>query len=154
MTETLKFKVEVTAEYWNKVPEYLISIHDANSNFVAGMTESCYISGQHAEYEFDASLVPGTYSLRVALLNKGNGDTVVEQGKIVKDLRLNVHRVSIGGVDLHMLIQKAGVYLLDKPQEFDGQIITRIPGAINMGWNGYYSLIFTSPYYHWLLENL
>lgn len=150
MVEQLEFKIRLSASYWNKVPEYLISIVP---RIELGVRQFSAATGANEDIEFAVGLEPGQYQLRVALLNKQDSDTVVENGVIVRDMRLNVERITVNGTRLPMIASSA-TYFLDSAREFQGQVIDHIPQAVNMGWNGYYQLPFAVPFYPWFIENL
>ena len=66
---------------------------------------------------------------------------------------LNIDDITIDDISLGNLLWSAE-YLLDTPQTYNGQTITKLDSCVNLGWNGSYSLKFTSPFYLWLLENM
>jgi hypothetical protein len=66
---------------------------------------------------------------------------------------LNIDDIVIDDISLGHLLWSAD-YLLDHPQEYQGQTITKLDNCVNLGWNGTYVINFTSPFYVWLLEKL
>ena len=153
MREAVSFKIGVSASYWNKVPRYLISICDAAGACIATTDElEATETTTYTTIEFDKE--PGNYELRIELLNKSPKDTVVSMGNIVNDMLLNVDSIEYDGIELEHLVSTASIYRLKSPQVYNNQTITELAKCVNLGWNGYYSLPFTSPVHEWLLENL
>jgi len=66
---------------------------------------------------------------------------------------LNIDDITIDDISLGNLLWSAE-YILDEPQEYNGKIIDHLDHCVNLGWNGAYTLKFTSPFYVWLLEKL
>lgn len=150
-TETLKFKVGLSATYFNNKPEYSIHIdsREVCRNFVSVESDELFY------IEFDADISEDTeHNLVIKLHNKIDADTVVDNGQIVKDTLLNVKSIEIDDIDLGSLIWSNSVYKPDHPQKFNNEIITELKNCVNLGWNGSYILSFTSPFYIWLLENI
>jgi hypothetical protein len=152
-TETLKFKVGLSGTYWgDKTPEYSISI-GATTYIKGNISEA---SGQVTYIEFDAELNEGTHQLKISLLNKDASTDVVkdENDQVVKDILLNIESIEIDDIDIGFIRYTNSVFHLDKKQLYQGTIIDSIPSCVNLGFNGAYTLEFTSPFYLWLLENL
>lgn len=144
-TETLSFKITLSAVFWEKLPEYSIYVNDELKirDTVAG-DEKTLIS-------FDHQLSPGPAQLRIQLHNKTSSDTQTENGAIVKDMLLNIDDIVIDDVPLGNVIRQ-GNYYLDHPQQYQGEVINSLKGCVNLGWNGTYVLDFSIPFYHWLLD--
>ena len=99
--------------------------------------------------EFECEIPEGDNTLEIKLLNKEDSDTVQNEDKsaIVKDMLLNVESLEIDDIDLDSLKWTASKFVpvdTTKPT---------LESCVNLGWNGTYSLTFTSPFYLWLLEN-
>ena len=95
----------------------------------------------------------GQHELKIRLENKTINDTVIENSEVVKDMLLNIDDITIDDISLGNLLWSSE-YILDKPQEYNGNTIDHLDGCVNLGWNGTYVLKFTSPFYIWLLEKL
>lgn len=145
--ESLNFKLQLGATFWNKLPEFSIYVND---NLIQ---KGAVDQTGKIVVEFDHELSEGVNSLRIQLTNKEPTDTVIENGEIVKDMLLNIDNITIDGISLDQLLHNS-YYILDQEQSFNGQKITRMDSCINLGWNGTYVLEFSSPFYIWLLENL
>lgn len=146
--ETLDISVTIRGEFWDNRPEFslwfdgeMINSHTLTS------TESYTIN-------FARTLAPGDHVIDIRLLNKTPADTVVDKNNnIIKDMILSVEDIVIDDISLDHLLWQAE-YLLDRPQQFNGNTIDNLPGCVDLGWNGTYRLTFTSPFYIWLLERL
>lgn len=149
--ETLKFKVGLSATYFNNKPEYSVHI-DSNEicrNVVSVESDEIFY------IEFSADLSENSdHNLVIKLHNKTDTDVVVDNGQIIKDTLLNIKSVEIDDIDLGSLIWSNSIYKPDHPQKFNNEIITELKNCVNLGWNGSYILPFTSPFYIWLLENI
>jgi len=144
--ETLKFVVNLGAEYWDYKPQFSIWVDD----HVIVQTE--FDSTPHI-VKFERTLDEGDHTLKIRLENKKAQDTVVENGEIVKDMLLNIDDIEIDDISLGNLLWSAE-YILDHPQEYKGNTINHLDGCVNLGWNGTYVLKFSTPFYVWLLEKL
>lgn len=156
--DELTFKIGLSGTYWNKVPTYLISIVNADGSFAAGMHDCAAISktsGEVEYIEFTAALPDdGEYVLHIALCDKDWTDTIHENGTILKDMLLNIESIEIDNIDLGTLRHTASKFVLDIAQEYNDQVISELKNCVNLGWNGHYTIAFTTPLHYWLLENL
>jgi hypothetical protein len=146
--ETVHFKLGIGATYWKKVPQYSILLND---NVIKENASIDTPSDEFEYVEFDADLVEDeTYVLKIRLENKDNSDTVENEDKtaILQDMLLNIHSLEIEEIDLGELIRTHTVFVADDPAR------PELKNCVNLGWNGTWSLPFTSPFYIWLLENL
>ena len=154
--ENLHFRIGLSGT-GEKLPEFKISV---------GGTEYVHstLSVNHAvEYfEFDAEIIEGAHSLDIAFLNKKVQDTRLDtDGNIVEDLLLNIDSIEIDDIDIGNLKWTASVYTPLYPESYKQhvlssgqQISNEVKNCVNLGWNGTWSLPFTSPVYIWLLENI
>lgn len=151
--ETLHFKIGLSGSTNKKFPEFQIIVDD--TVITQGNVKT--LAGDAEYIEFDSELTEGTHELKVKFLNKTAGDTTIFDGKIVEDLLLNIESICIDGVDLDSLIWTASIYRPDYPDEYldeQQKSITEIKNCVNLGWNGEWSMKFSSPFYIWLLDNL
>ena len=144
--ETLKFVVNLGAEYWEHKPQFSIWVDDN----VVIQTE--FNTAPHV-VKFERKLDEGDHTLKIRLENKTAQDTLIENSEIVKDMLLNIDDITIDDISLGNLLWTAE-YILDNPQEYKGNTINHLDGCVNLGWNGTYVLKFTTPFYVWLLEKL
>lgn len=145
--ESLNFDIALSGTYWSRKPEYSVSIN--NTEYASGTV------AEHTNIEFTADLAKdSSHVLQIRLLNKTPHDTVTDNGVIVQDMLLNIHSIQINRVDLGLLLWSHSRYWLDTPRMYNGQITAYLDRCVNLGWNGTYELKFSTPFYHWLLDNL
>jgi len=145
--ETLKFVVTLSATFWERRPQFSIWLDD---HIIIQSEIPDILSHPIA---FERAISEGTHSLKIRLENKTTADTVIENSNIIKDMLLNIDDITIDDISLDNLLWSAE-YRLDDPQEYNGKTITHLDSCVNLGWNGTYTLNFTSPFYIWLLEKL
>jgi hypothetical protein len=145
--ENLNFSISLTGTYWNKKPQFSVWLDDHV------VIQSEIASAAEQIVSFERRVDEGEHELKIRLENKTNDDTVVENGEVVKDMLLNIDDITIDDISLGNLLWSAE-YVLDRPQLYKGQEIDHLDGCVNLGWNGTYTLKFTSPFYIWLLEKL
>lgn len=145
--ENLNFVIRLSGTFWDRRPQFSVWLDDhvVIQSEIAGAAEQIV--------SFDRSVSEGPHELKIRLENKTNGDTVVENGEVVKDMLLNIDDITIDDISLGNLLWSAE-YVLDRPQLYKGQEIDHLDGCVNLGWNGTYVLKFSSPFYIWLLEKL
>jgi hypothetical protein len=146
-TEKLHFKVGLSGTYWKKVPIYSVLVNDLiifTKNKITNPTDE-------VEYiEFDAEVAEGTATLHIRLENKDWTDTVQndDKTKILKDMMLNIVSIEIDDISLGNLVYTKSIFVGDHRDRPD------LDKCVNLGWNGTWTLEFTSPFYIWLLENI
>jgi hypothetical protein len=145
--ENLKFKINLTGTFWDRRPQFSVWLDDHV------VIQSEIASESEQIVDFERRISEGPHSLKIRLENKTNSDTVVENDKVIKDMLLNIDDITIDDISLGNLRWSAE-YKLDNPQEYQGKTIDHLDGCVNLGWNGTYTLNFTSPFYIWLLEKL
>lgn len=144
-TELLNFSILLSSTNWGKLPQFSIWLDD--ELITQGSADST------PEYIIFARIVtPGNHILKIRLENKTPSDTKIANGVIVNDMLLNIDRITIDDVDLG-LIATTAKYILDHPQQYNGNVITELNHCVNLGWNGTYVLAFRSPFYLWFLES-
>jgi len=145
--ENLSFQISLTGTFWDRRPQFSVWLDDHV------VIQSEIASSAEQIVSFERKVGEGEHELKIRLENKTNSDTVIENGQVVKDMLLNIDDITIDDISLGNLLWSAE-YVLDRPQEYKGQIIDHLDGCVNLGWNGTYILKFTSPFYVWLLEKL
>ena len=156
-TEKLKFKLELYATMWDKPPIADISI-DSKNYFKEEITST---NDKPTIIEFEHELEEGkSYSLIIDRLGKNKTQTIVEDGKIVKDQLLHIKSVEIDEIDIGSLIYE-GVYKPKYPKQWaiqqteaGNKLPETLKNVTKMGHNGTWTFTFESPFYIWLLENL
>ena len=156
-TEKLKFKLELYATMWDKPPIADIKINE-KSYFKEEITS---IKDKPTIIEFEHEFEENKSSnLIIDRLGKDKKQTIVEDGKIVKDQSLHIKSIEIDEIDIGSLIYD-GVYKPNYPEpwatqqaEAGNKLPETLKNVTQMGHNGTWTLTFTSPFYMWLLENL
>lgn len=147
-TETLTFKISLTGTYWSKKPNFSIFLNDELIEQKDIENESVH------EIVFERGVAEDQeHELKIRLNNKQDEDTIIENTQIVKDMILNIDGIEIDDVDIGNLRWSAD-YKLDQAREYNGKQTDHIDNCVNLGFNGTYTLKFTSPFYIWLLEKL
>jgi hypothetical protein len=147
-TETLTFKISLTGTYWSKKPNFSIFLNDELIEQKDIENESVH------EIVFERGVTEDQeHELKIRLNNKQDEDTIVENNQIVKDMILNIDGIEIDDVDIGNLRWSAD-YKLDQAHEYNGKQTDHMDNCVNLGFNGTYTLKFTSPFYVWLLEKL
>jgi hypothetical protein len=145
--EKLSFVVALSGTFWERRPQFSIWLDDSQ------VVSSEIVSAAQQEIKFERTIDEGLHSLNIRLENKNNSDTVLSNGEVVKDMLLNINDIMIDDISLGNLLWSAE-YILDNPQQYKGQTVTKLDNCVNLGWNGTYILKFSSPFYIWLLEKL
>lgn len=148
LIETLDFEVTVSGMYWDKKPQYSIWMDDQQ------IIHSAINDTSPQTHKFKYLANSGSCCLKIRLENKTSQDTVVENGEVIKDMLLNIDNIKIDDISLDMLMWTETHFVLDEPHEYQGKTITQLDNCVNLGWNGSYTLDFTSPFYNWLLEKV
>ena len=142
--EKLHVKLGLSGTYWEKKPQYRVSVNDQ-------VYADAIISGASdlVEYvEFDVEYATDSAVLKIELLNKENSDTIENSDKtaIVKDMLLNIVSVEIDEINLGQIPFNLSEY------HPSGQTAIVVKNCVNLGWNGAWTLTWTNPFYLWLLE--
>jgi hypothetical protein len=156
-TEKLKFKLELYATMWDKPPIANIKINE-KSYFNKEITST---EDKPTIIEFEHELEEGkAYNLIIDRSNKNKKQTIVEDGKIVKDQLLHIKSVEIDEIDIGSLVYE-GIYKPEYPEpwatqqaEAGNKLPETLKNVTQMGHNGTWTFTFDSPFYMWLLENL
>jgi len=147
MSEKLGFSVKVSGTFWDKRPSYSILLDD---DLIIEST----INGVESDiHNFEKELDQGPHVLKIRLNNKESSDTILENGKIVKDMLLNIESITIDDISLNHLMWESK-FVLDQPHLYQGQTVEHLDRCVNLGWNGTYMLAFESPFYLWLLDKI
>ena len=145
--EKLSFVVTLSGTFWDRRPQFSIWLDDH------AVIQSEIVSEALQPVIFEHTIDEGPHTLKIRLENKTTADTVIENGEVVKDMLLNIIDITIDDISLGNLLWSAE-YVLDDKQIYNGKEIDHLDGCVNLGWNGTYTLRFSSPFYIWLLEKL
>ena len=156
-TEKLNFKLELFATYHDVPPYAEVLINDTSyfKDFIKGTKEKPTI----IQFQHDAT--EGLrYALKIQRSGKKVSQTVVEDGKIVKDQILHINAIEIDDISIGNLIFE-GVYTPEYSRKwYEENLIkgTTLPHSYknskDLGYNGLWNFEFSSPFYMWLLDNL
>lgn len=147
MSEKLPFSIKISGTFWDKRPNYSIILDDET------VVESTINGVEPETHNFEKELSEGPHVLKIRLNNKEPSDTRLEDGKIVKDMLLNVEGIIIDDISLDHLLWESK-FVPDQPRLFQGQTVDHLDGCVNLGWNGTYMLDFETPFYLWLLDKI
>ena len=145
--EKLSFVVSLSGTFWEKRPQFSIWLDDHQV-----VQSEIPDTGCHP-FAFERTIDEGEHTLKIRLENKTDADTNIRNGEVIDDMLLNIDDITIDDISLGNLLWSAE-YIPDKKQTYKGQEIDHLDGCVNLGWNGTYTLKFTSPFYIWLLEKL
>ena len=156
-TEKLKFKLELYATTWDKPPHVEVIINDKSffKDDIRGTEDKPDI------IEFEHELQENEkYELKIVRSGKTNSQTVVENGKMIKDQLLHIKYIEIDEIDIGPLVYE-GEYTPEYPEpwatqqrEAGNDLKDSFKNVTQMGFNGIWKFRFASPFYMWLLENL
>jgi hypothetical protein len=146
-TEHIKFRIGLSGTYWDKKPQYVISLNDelvSEGYITSASNDVQYIEFTHTLVEEQS------YKLQIRFANKTDSDVVQNEDctEILKDMLLNIVSIEIDDIDIENLRFSASEYVPDDPKW------PAITDCVNLGWTGTYILRFSSPFYLWLLENM
>jgi hypothetical protein len=103
-------------------------------------------------FEYDFVDTDGDRQLRFVMKNKTQAHTTIDaDGNILSDCRICIENLSFDEIQLRQIFLDHAVY----EHDFNGttdKIQDRFYGE--MGCNGTVTLVFTTPVYLWLLENM
>jgi len=152
--ETLHFKIGLSGSSPHKQPEFRISVNDKeyfNQSLTGSVNETEF-------FEFDVEIEEGDQFLQIDLCNKLTQDTQKdENGNITTDLLLNVDYIEVDEIELTTIKWTHSEYKPNYPKMYklvNPDSPESIKNCVNLGWNGRWTLPFTSPFYFWLLENI
>ena len=156
-TEKLKFKLELYSNYWDLAPIAEVLIND-ESKFIIEVRST---ADNPTVIEFEHELQNDEqYQLHIKRSNKQKGQTVIENGNIIKDQALLIKNIEIDEIDLGTMLFE-GYYAPEYPEPWATQqreqgkhLPNKFKNATQLGHNGTWTLTFRSPFYMWLLENL
>ena len=155
-TENLKFKLELWATMWQKSPHVEIYIN-SDKMFEGDVTGT---EDHPTVIEFKKELQKGEHYLTIHRTGKDKYETVIENGKIVKDQMLHIKNIEIDEIEIGSLVYN-GIYTPEYPEPWLTQqkeagidVPTEFTNATRLGHNGTWKLRFESAFYMWLLENL
>lgn len=131
--EPIEIKIILSGTYWKDKPQGRVFINDT-------LIFDDAISDK-IDLNWSGDLPEGENSIIVELYGKDKHQTVLEDGKIVKDQLLNIEDISFDEISIGNLKHTLSEY-------------DHGNNCVNLGINGRWTLKFKTPIYIWLLENL
>ena len=157
-TEKLKFKLELYATSWDRLPIAKIKIDDQIhiQTEISGTEDKPNVLEFEHEFEEDSE-----HNLIIDYISKTVDQTKTDaDGKVLADQMLHIKSIEIDEIDIGALVYEA-VYTPRYPEPWATQqrqagneLPESFKNVTSMGHNGTWSFKFTSPWYMWLLENL
>jgi hypothetical protein len=163
----MKFKIKLYGEYWYKAPQVKVNIDD-NTMWEGKVHRHLMWSGivnQNSPnntrvIEFSKEIPEGNeVRLNIVLENKTDDQTVIENGKVMKDQLLHIKSIEIDDIDIESTIWEGEYTPIYGKTWYKEQLEAGITPPIMMknitclGANGTWTLKFKSPFYLWLLES-
>ena len=156
--EKIKFSIKLYGESFDRKPEASVFLNEelvSPKQSIAGTNNDPVLIEFTHELELEKE-----YALIIKREGKDKNQTIVEDGKIVKDQLLHIHSIEIDEIDLGGLVYE-GIYTPEYPEPWASQqkdagkeLPESFKNVTAMGHNGEWKLKFSSPFYMWLLENL
>jgi hypothetical protein len=148
--EKLQIKLGISGTFWDRRPEYRVSFNGtpvAHAHIQANSGDTEYI-------EFPVEYTTDQAVLTVGLLNKRPTDTVENADKtgILQDMTLDIVALEIDDINMMPMLHGVCEYRPEYPDHYSGDAV--LTQCVTLGWNGVWSMTWTSPFYLWLLENL
>lgn len=141
--ETIKFKAVIDSEYFNNPPH--LRIHYDNDV----LADFPVIGETVIEKELLLNDEKG-YKLNFTLHDKSKYDTIMSDGKIVKDTVVKIKNIEMDDIDVTSFLSTNSEKFYYIHDGFD----EKHTFYDTMGVNGTSTIEFTSPFYVWLLETL
>lgn len=152
--ETIKFRLELTAEYWDLPPKAEISI-DHVVKFDDEIINPTIIEFFHP-LEFNQA-----HCLTIKRYNKAVNQSIIDQGNVIKDQLFFISKIFIDGINIQNLIFHHGIFCPEYPtawraeQAKNNNILPEtILGETCLGHNGTWSLTFDSPFWKFLIQEM
>lgn len=141
-TESVDISIRLSGTYWKDKPQAKVYV----DNILLFDGEI----GEPLDINWKNELSSGSHDLIIKMYNKDKFQTVIEDGKVVKDSLINIEKIEFDGINIDYLAQSLSIY---QPVEQSG-VPAIVRNCVNLGWNGTWKLSFNTPIYIWLLENL
>lgn len=144
-TESVDINIVLSGTFWKTPPRAKTYINDILI-FDDLVIDKKIIS-------WSGKLSDGIHKLTIELYGKDKYQTVLENGKIIKDQLLNIEEISFDDIDIEHLKHSLSNYYPDK-EVYKNEVPLLVKNCVNLGYNGKWELEFKIPIYIWLLENI
>jgi len=143
----LNLKLELDSEWFRSIPSIRLKLND-DILMSSEIREPTTIE-KTLEVEDGKE-----YKLSIEFHNKSKFDTIIENGKIIKDTLIKIKKVEIDYVDItsSLFTNKEKFYYEHDNNGTSDTVLEPYYGV--MGCNGSSVISFRSPFYEWLLETL
>ena len=132
----MNFSIELHPDYWDKPPKIKIDVN--NDIMWNGEVKDKKV------IEFDKKIPDNIeVKLNIILYDKTYDQTIIKDGKTVKDQLLYISNITIDEIDMEDLVWNAE-YTIDT-------VVKK--RSTTLGENGTWCLKFKTPLYLWFLEN-
>lgn len=149
----MKIEIGLKSTWWDQPPSVRIKFDD--SLLWQGQIDK----DLHLKFSVDPQHRLNS-SVIVQLHDKQLNQTVLADGKIIKDQLLHIHQLIIDGISLDELLNTSQ-YRPEYPEHMlveaqtSGQELTEVWYNVTaLGWNGEWRFDFNHPFDIWYLENL
>ena len=149
------FSLTFRAEFWNISPSIIISL-----NGVQVAKEDNFLNNQEKTINFEYEIKNLEHKLVIERINKTSKDTVVDNGKIIKDQIIHIKDIVIDHISLESLIDKGIFYPTYEKLWLSQQKNIGItpPSEYNycktLYHNGVWKLDFSTPIHVWFFQNI
>lgn len=139
LVDTLDLEINLSSTQWDLAPRAKVWLD--TSVIFQGVVDNA------VKIKTKVNMREGEHCLKISFFGKdGRTQTIIEDGKIVKDQLLNIDSIIMDDIDLGHLVYSNS--------KFVDETGTEHRNMINLGLNGDWTLKFQTPVYVWLLENL
>lgn len=142
--------IEIIPHYWNTPPNVIVF---CNKKLIDSIN-SFKKTGQPFLLTYKIQLDQQNI-IQICMQNKTNDQTVVKNGKIIKDQFIQINDIEIDGVSLTKSMLAKGIFKPIYPPNLTKN--KKLPKQINttqLNFNGAYSLEFSMPIHEWFFQHL
>lgn len=155
----MKFEITLRANFWNKSPHLIFIVNNNKTLEVDN-----FIDDAEKTITFEADVKKGNNQLIIHRANKTNDDTLVDDGKVIKDstveiLEVLMDRYVIGRKGKHPFLLDSANYFPEYPEPWFSEQKEKgeIPPASykhcqTLHHNGQWKLDFEDPVAYWFFE--
>ena len=151
----MQFDITIQTNFWNKSPSLVIKFDKKPV-----LEVSNFESDRKRTLQFNLEVTEGDHQLIIERKNKPIKDTVLKDGKIIKDSTVNLVDIVIDKISIEPLLDKAKFFpKYPEPwltqQKQNGQAPpTMYDYCRTLHHNGDWILDFTTPIHVWFFQNI
>jgi hypothetical protein len=146
MSDQIDIEITLSSSFWDHAPKTRVFVDD-----------SLVFDGEISELKiikWTGLLSEGPHKLIIELYGKNKYQTVLKDGKIVKDQLLHIDSILFDEIDVGYMKHSLSKYFPDKTVYPSEEVPEVLNNCVNLGYNGRWELTFSMPIYIWLLENI